>query len=100
MGEEHTEAKRIAIDTFSKSSSYGTNFVTTNSKSLEQDIEEKFAYYRELNASKRLGKRLMVTMEQLSDNRTYRQFWRSKDQQRMVGGGIVLLLVIPMVAGS
>jgi len=100
LKEEHTEAKLIAMDTFSKSSSYGTNFVTTNSKSLEQDIEEKFAYYRELNASKRLGKRLMVTMEQLSDNRTYRQFWRSKDQQRMVGGGIVLLLVIRMVAGS
>ena len=69
---EHMEAKRSALEAFNTSSSYGTNFVTTNSKSLERDIDEKFAYYRELNESKKLGKRLKATMEQLSDNQMYR----------------------------
>ena len=69
---EHMEAKRSALEAFNTSSSYGTNFVSTNSKSLERDIDEKFAYYRELNESKKLGKRLKATMEQLSDNQMYR----------------------------
>ena len=66
------EAKRAALEAFNTSSSYGTNFVSTNSKSLERDIDEKFAYYRELNESKKLGKRLKATLEQLSDNEMYR----------------------------
>ena len=69
---EHMEAKRTALEAFKTSSSYGTNFVSTNSKSLERDIDEKFAYYRELNESKKLGKRLKATLEQLSDNEMYR----------------------------
>ena len=69
---EHMEAKRSALEAFNTSFSYGTNFVSTNSKSLERDIDEKFAYYRELNESKKLGKRLKATMEQLSDNQMYR----------------------------
>ena len=69
---EHMEAKRTALESFKTSSSYGTNFVSTNSKSLERDIDEKFAYYRELNESKKLGKRLKATLEQLSDNEMYR----------------------------
>ena len=69
---EHMEAKRTALEAFKASSSYGTNFVSTNSKSLERDIDEKFAYYRELNESKKLGKRLKATLEQLSDNEMYR----------------------------
>merc|ERR1712037_858232 len=40
---EHMEAKRTALEAFKTSSSYGTNFVSTNSKSLERDIDEKFA---------------------------------------------------------
>ena len=69
---EHMEAKRAALEAFNTSSSYGTNFVSTNSKSLERDIDEKFAYYRELNESKKLGKRFKATLEQLSDNEMYR----------------------------
>merc|ERR1719357_1895863 len=97
---EHMEAKRSALEAFNTSSSYGTNFVSTNSKSLERDIDEKFAYYRELNESKKLGKRLKATLEQLSDNEMYRQFWRSKEQQRIAGGGVALLIVIKLIAGS
>jgi len=97
---EHMEAKRSALEAFNTSSSYGTNFVSTNSKSLERDIDEKFAYYRELNESKKLGKRLKATMEQLSDNQMYRQFWRSKDQQRIAGGGVALLILLKLLAGS
>jgi len=97
---EHMEAKRSALEAFNTSSSYGTNFVSTNSKSLERDIDEKFAYYRELNESKKLGKRLKATLEQLSDNEMYRRFWRSKEQQRIAGGGVALLIVIKLIAGS
>jgi len=97
---EHMEAKRAALEAFNTSSSYGTNFVSTNSKSLERDIDEKFAYYRELNESKKLGKRLKATLEQLSDNEMYRQFWRSKEQQRIAGGGLALLVVLKLLTGS
>ncbi len=97
---QHKEARQAALESFSGSSNYGTNFVACNSSSLARDIDEKFAYYRELNASKKLSKRLLVTLEQLSDNDTYREFWRSPRQQQALGGGLGVLLLIRLLLGS
>jgi hypothetical protein len=97
---QHKEARRAALESFSGSSNYGTNFVACNSSSLARDIDEKFAYYRELNASKKLSKRLLVTLEQLSDNETYREFWRSPRQQQALGSSFAMLLLIRLLLGS
>jgi len=97
---EHRDAKKIAIEFFSSSKKYGANFIDANTKCLEQDIKEKFAYYRELNASKRLGKRIFATVEHLSDNAVYRQFWRSPQQQKLLGGSLIGFIVLRMIIGS
>lgn len=97
---EHRDAKKMALEFFSSNSDYGANFVAANTKSLAQEIEEKFAYYKELNASKQLGKRLKATVEQLSENEIYRQFWRSPQQQKVVGGSLVGIVVLRILFGS
>jgi len=97
---EHRDAKKTALEFFSNSSNYGTNFMASSTKTLEQEIEEKFAYYKELNSSKQLRKRLKVTLEQLSENEMYRQFWKSPQQQKIVGGSLVGILVLRILYGS
>ena len=62
---EHRDARRVAMEAFGRSSSYGTELLTSHSASLAREVEEKFAFYRDLNNSKRLGKRMVAIFEQV-----------------------------------
>eukprot|EP00092_Neocalanus_flemingeri_P026980 GFUD01029254.1.p1 GENE.GFUD01029254.1~~GFUD01029254.1.p1 ORF type:complete len:647 (+),score=136.47 GFUD01029254.1:235-2175(+) len=97
---EHKSAKTTSMEQFINSSNFGTKFVTANERSLARDIEDKYSYFKELNGSKQFSKRLKATVEQLSDNETYKQFWSNPTQQKIVGGSVVSLLVIKILFGS
>jgi len=97
---EHKSAKKDSMEQFINSSNFGTKFVTANERSLGRDIEDKYSYFKELNASKQFSKRLKATVEQLSDNETYKQFWSNPAQQKIVGGSVVTLVIMKIVFGS
>jgi len=97
---EHKNAKKEAVSQFVGSSNFGTNFVTANENSLIEDIGDKFAYYKELNASRKFTKRLKATVEQLSDNKTYKQFWSNQEQQKILGGSLVAIFALRIIFGS
>jgi len=97
---EHKSAKSTSMDQFINSSNFGTKLVTSNERLLARDIEDKYSYFKELNASKQLSKRLKATVEQLSDNETYKQFWSNPTQQKVVGGSVATLVVMKILFGS
>jgi len=97
---EHKTAKKTTLEQFISSSNFGTKFITANERSLARDIEDKYSYFKELNTSKQFSRRLKATVEQLSDNETYRQFWSNPAQQKVVGGSVVTLVVLKFVFGS
>jgi len=97
---EHKAAKSASIDQFKNSSNFGTKHVTANERLLERDIEDKYSYFKELNTSKQFSKRLKATVEQLSDNQTYREFWSNPTQQKIAGGSVVTLIIIKILFGS
>lgn len=97
---EHKSAKSTSMAQFVNSSNFGTKFVTANERSLARDIEDKYSYFKELNASKQFSKRLKATVEQLSDNETYKQFWSNPTQQKIAGGSVATLLVLRILFGS
>ena len=97
---EHKNAKKQVKEEFVASSNFGTKFVTANERSLDRDIEDKYSYFKELNASKQFSKRLKATVEQLSDNETYKQFWSNPNQQKVVGGSVLTLIILKMIFGS
>jgi len=97
---EHRAARKNALSQFADSSNFGDNLVTANEACLVEDIEDKFAYFRELNTSKQFSKRLKATVEQMSDNETYRHFWSSPQQQKVLGGTVATLVVLRLLLGS
>lgn len=97
---EHKSAKSTSMAQFVNSSNFGTKFVSANERSLARDIEDKYSYFKELNASKQFSKRLKATVEQLSDNETYKQFWSNPTQQKIAGGSVATLLVLRLLFGS
>ena len=74
--------------------------VTSNKRLLERDIEDKYSYFKELNTSKQFSKRLKATVEQLSDNQTYREFWSNPTQQKIAGGSVITLIIIKILFGA
>merc|ERR1712059_171311 len=97
---EHRAARKNALSQFADSSNFGDNLVTANEACLVEDIEDKFAYFRELNTSKQFSKRLKATVEQMSDNETYRHFWSSPQQQKVLGGTVATFVVLRLLLGS
>jgi len=97
---EHKSAKATSMEQFINTSNFGTKFVTANERSLGKDIEDRYSYFKELNASKQFSKRLKATVEQLSDNETYKQFWSNPTQQKIAGGSVITLVVLKTLFGS
>jgi len=97
---KHRDSKKLAVDSFLKLGSFGSDLAKVNLRILEEEIEDKYAYYKELNSSKLLSKRLKATVEQLSDNETYQKFWRSKQQQKIAGVAVASVIVARMIFGG
>ena len=97
---EHRDAKRICLEGFTASESYGTDSVLTLVASLKQGVEERFGFFREVNSSKRVGRRLVATAGQLGESRAWRQFLASRTQQGALGGGVLLIVFCRALMGS
>jgi len=97
---QHRDAKKEAVEAYIKCGSFGSELFKVKMKSLESDIEDKHAYFRELNSSKQLSKRIKATVLQVSDNEMYKQFWNSPQQQKIAGGTVATLIVVKILFGG
>jgi len=97
---QHRDAKKEAMDVYVGCGSFGSDLFKVKKNSLENDISDKYAYFRELNSSKQLTKRLKATVLHLSDNETYKQFWNNPQQQKIAGGTVITLVAVKVLFGS